>query len=205
MVAAEGVAADCFVNSDDRALAAAIADYLIDALGGVGDLAIVEGHPASPTSAPRTQGFRDAAAAHSGIRIVGHVRGDYQYDIAREAMARLLADAPNVDGVLVANDYMALGVLDALDAAGRTAKVVGVNAMPEAIAAVRDGRLLATAAFDAMKMACIATEAVIRVRAGKPVSRHIALPVEIVDRSNCAAWDLPYEARPLPVWDEVVG
>lgn len=205
VVAAEGVAADCFVNSDDYDLAAAVARYLIDALGSAGDVLIVEGHPASPTSAPRTRGFRDAAATHPGVRIVGQVRGDYQYDVARDATARLLADTPNVDGVLVANDYMALGVLDALDDAGRSAKVVGVNAMPDAIAAVRDGRLLATVAFDAMKMACVATEAVIRVLQGKPVPQRVVLPVEIVDRSNCAAWDLPYEERPLPVWDAVVG
>lgn len=205
VVAAEGVEADCFVNSDDYELAVAIADYLIDSLGGSGNLAIVEGHPASPTSEPRTRGFRDAVAAHPEMRIVEQVRGDYQYDIARDAMAGVLARASAIDGVLVANDYMALGVLDALDAAGRAAKVVGINAMPDAIRAVRDGRLLATSAFDAMKMACIATEAAIRVLQGKPVPRRIVLPVEIVDRTNCAAWDLPYEERPLPVWEDISG
>jgi len=205
VVAAEGVDADCFVNSDDYELAVAIANYLIDALGGKGDLVIVEGHPVSPTSEPRTRGFRDAAAAHPGVRIVEQVRGDYQLDIARDAMTGILARAGNIDGVLVANDYMALGVLDALDAAGRTAKVVGINAMPDAIAAIKAGRLLATSAFDAMKMACIATEAVIRILQGKPVPKRIVLPVEIVDAANCAAWDLPYEDRPLPVWDDVVG
>jgi len=40
---------------------------------------------------------------------------------------------------------MAVGVLDALQAAGREAAVVGVNAIPEAIAAILAGRMLATA------------------------------------------------------------
>jgi len=205
VVEAEGVEADCFVNSDDYDLAVAIADRLIDSLGGAGNLAIVEGHPASPTSAPRTRGFRDAATAHPGIRIVDQVRGDYQLDIAREAMTDVLARAGNLDGVLVANDYMALGVLDALDAVGRSAKVVGINAMPDAIGAIKAERLLATSAFDAMKMACLAAEAVIRVLRGEPVPRRIVLPVEIVDRSNCGAWDLPYNERPLPVWADATG
>jgi hypothetical protein len=30
------------------------------------------------------------------------------------------------------------------------------------------------------------------------------LPVEVVDRSNCDAWDKPYEQRPLPEWDACV-
>lgn len=205
VVEAEGVERDCFVNSNDYDLAFAIADHLIGALGDAGDLVIVEGHPASPTSEPRTRGFRDAMAAHSGLRIVEQVRGDYQYDVAQAAMTQVLARNANIDGVLVANDYMALGVLDAMDKAGRAAKVVGVNAMPDAIQAVKDGRLLATSAFDAMKMACVATEAVIRVLRGKRVPRRIELPVEIVDRTNCAAWDLPYEERPLPVWEDIVG
>jgi ribose transport system substrate-binding protein len=205
VVEAEGIDADCFVNSDDYDLAFAIAEHLIAAMDGAGDVVIVEGHPASPTSEPRTRGFRDAVAAHPSLRIVEQVRGDYQFAIAQDAMTQVLARAGNIDGVLVANDYMAMGVLDALDTAGRAAKVVGINAMPDAIGAVRDGRLLATSAFDAMKMACLATEAVIRVLQGKPVPRRIELPVEIVDASNFTAWDLPYEDRPLPVWNDVAG
>jgi hypothetical protein len=30
------------------------------------------------------------------------------------------------------------------------------------------------------------------------------LPVEIVDRANCAAWDRPYAERPLPRWSDYV-
>ena len=37
------------------------------------------------------------------------------------------------------------------------------------------------------------------------VPREILLPVQIVERSNCAAWDRPIEARELPKWESVVG
>jgi hypothetical protein len=30
------------------------------------------------------------------------------------------------------------------------------------------------------------------------------LPVQVVDAGNCAAWNAPFEARPSPVWDDVV-
>jgi hypothetical protein len=35
------------------------------------------------------------------------------------------------------------------------------------------------------------------------VPARIELPVEIVDRDNCEAWDVPFEARPLPTLEEV--
>ena len=78
-----------------------------------------------------------------------------------------------------------------------------MNAVPKAIAAIKSGTLLATASFDAMKMACLATEAAVRYLNGENVPREI-MPVEIVDHANCAAWELPFEARALPQWGAVV-
>jgi ABC-type sugar transport system substrate-binding protein len=85
------------------------------------------------------------------------------------------------------------------------AHVIGVNATPDGIAEIKAGRLLASAAFDAQKMACLAVEAVLRLIDGQPVPRRIDLPVEIVDASNYGPWDLPYDERRLPVWAEIVG
>ena len=72
------------------------------------------------------------------------------------------------------------------------------------IAAIKAGKLLATASFDAMKMACLAAEAAIRHLDGDRIPREIQLPVEIVTRANCHAWDMPFEARNLPVWNDAV-
>ena len=200
-----GGAADCFVGSDDHALAVAIADRLIQTVGGIGDLVIVEGHPDSPTAGPRTRGFLDAIAAAPGSRVVASVRGDYHRDRARDALAGVLAGGAAIDGILAANDFMALGVLDALAAAGATAPVIGVNATPDGVREIKAGRLLASAAFDAQKMACLAVEAVVRLADGEPVPPRIELPVAIVDGSNYGPWDLPYDERPLPVWTDIVG
>jgi ribose transport system substrate-binding protein len=98
---------------------------------------------------------------------------------------------------------MALGVLDALEAAGgRKPLVAGVNAVPEAITAINAGRMLATASFDAMTMSAIATEAALRHLRGERVPREIILPVQIVDAANCAKWDLPFAARSCPSWQD---
>lgn len=194
-----------FVGSDDYQLARDIAAYLFRHLGGNGEVVIMEGVPAAVTSRERVRGFRDAARQWPGIRIVATGTGDYQQDTARRVMTELLSRLPRIDGILSANDVMALGILSALDAAGRSVPLIGVNALPEAIDAIKAGRLLATADFDAMKISCIATEAVIRHLRGEAVPGEIILPVTIVDRSNYRAWDQPLEQRQCPRWHDVVG
>jgi ribose transport system substrate-binding protein len=112
----------------------------------------------------------------------------------------------DIDALLCANDVMALGVLDALGAESgdRTRPlVVGVNAIPEAITAIAAGQMLATVNFDAMAMSSIATEAALRHLRGEKVPREIMLPVQVVDASNCAQWNLPFQARACPSWQEV--
>ena len=192
-----------FVGSDDRALAISIARHLAEHLRGSGRIVILEGTPASPTSRIRHEGILAALAAYPRIEVAASVRGDYQREAGRQAMAKLLAKGLEPDGVIAANDTMALGVLDALAERGLSRPVVGINAIPEAIAAIRAGRLLATADYDAMKMACIATEAAIRHLRGESVPATITLPVQIVDASNFSAWDRPYAERACPDWESI--
>ena len=182
------------MGSDDRALARGIADYLFDRLERGGNVVTLEGHPNSITTAPRAAGFRDAARRAANVRIVDSRPGYFLRDGGHAAMAELLAAEPRIDGVLAANDFMALGALDAMREAGRKIPIVGVNATPEGVQAIKAGDLLASASFDAMKMACLGVEAAVRVLSGEKVPAEILLPVEVVDRTNCAAWDLPYAA-----------
>jgi ribose transport system substrate-binding protein len=193
-----------YVGSEDTRLAGDIAGYLFKHLGGEGRVAIVEGPADSITSQERVAAFDAAAARHPGIRIVARCSGGYQREPARDAFAQLLAAQPQLDAVLAANDIMAIGVLDALQAAGRRAAVVGVNAIPQAIEAIASGQMLATADFNAMAMCALATECAIRHHRGEAVPAQIELPVAIVDRHNCAAWDLPYAERRLPTLKEVM-
>ncbi len=200
----EEIGCTCFVGSDDRALARGIADYLFDRLPEGGNVVTLEGNPNSTTSAPRGDGFRDAASARASVRIVNSRPGQFMRDGGQAAMAELLADEPRIDGVLAANDFMALGAIDAMRSAGRMIPIVGVNATPEGVQAIKAGDLLASASFDAMKIACLGVQAAIRVLSGEKVPAELLLPVEVVDRANCAAWDLPYAERPLPRWADYV-
>lgn len=186
-----------YCGASDAQLASDIAEHLFRHLHGSGKVVIVEGPADSVTSIERVQAFDAAAQRFSGIRIVGRCSGRYQREPARDAFAALLATLPQIDAVLAANDIMAIGVLDALQAAGRSAAVSGVNAIPQAIAAIRGGRMLASADFNAMQMCFTATECALRHLRGEAVPARIDLPVAIVDRHNAAQWDLPYAERRL--------
>jgi ribose transport system substrate-binding protein len=192
-----------FVSSDDYQMAFEIASHVYGHLGGTGEIVIVEGPANSVTSIPRVSAFRDAALDHAGINIVSSCQGAFLRDPAKEAMIQVLEQTPRVDAVLAANDSMALGVLDALDAAGRTASVAGINAIPEAIEAIKKGRMTATADFNAMNMAYIATECVLRHLRGETVPNEIMLPARIVDRDNCGLWDMGFAERASPSWHDV--
>ena len=193
-----------FVGSDDYALGRAIAGYLFQHLGGKGEVAMMGGVPAAVTSRDRVRGFRDAVREWPDIRLTETPPGDFQETTARRVMSDFLARGPRMDGVLAANDAMALGVLSALEAVGRSISVTGVNAVPDAIAAVKAGRLLATVDFDALKISAVATEAALRHLRGETVPPEIILPTQVVDRGNCAAWDVPLERRQCPAWSDVV-
>jgi ribose transport system substrate-binding protein len=192
-----------FVGSDDYALGVRIATYLFDHLHGRGDVLLVEGPRESVTSLDRLRGFRDARKRFPGIRFVATICGEYQRKNTIAAVAAFLTSGVRFDAVLAANDVMALGTIDALEAAGRKSIVVGVNAVPDAIQSIKQGKLLATIDFDALKIAGVATEAAIRHLRGETVPQEIILPVQIVDRSNCAEWDKPFEERPLVRWEDI--
>ncbi len=205
VTASEGVPGDCFVTSDNYALGTGIAAYLVSHLGGRGKVAILDGLAQSPTSPPRSRAFRDVVAANPGIELVAAQSGDYQFAGGKSQMARFLAAQPDLDGVISANDIMALGALEAMNEAGRYVPMVGMNAMPDAVKAILAGKLLATVSYDALSLVGMAVQAAIRILDGETVPEIIELPAEIITVANCAAWDRPYEDRPLPEWDAIMN
>lgn len=195
-----------FVGSDDEELARKIADYLAKHLNRRGRILLMEGVRGSVTSGDRMKGFRDALGAYPAIQVSGTLTGNYQQTVGREVMRDHLACHPSpFDAVLAANDAMALGAIEALEERGIQVPVTGVNAVPGAVSAIKRGALLASANFDALQIACIATEAAVRHLRGESLPAEILLPVQIVDRHNCAAWDRPLQERECPRWEDVVG
>src|SRR5262249_14421805 len=68
----------CFVGANDWALAKEIAGHLFAKLSGRGEIVILEGTPASPTSHARLEGFHAALATFPGIKVRSSLCGEYQ-------------------------------------------------------------------------------------------------------------------------------
>lgn len=192
------------VGSDDVNVGYVSAKALFSGLGGKGKVIAIDGPLAAPTCRDRAQGVRRALAEFPGIELLGAADGANLRKEGRDATAGLLARHAQVDGVWAANDVMAYGALEALDAARRSAKVTGVNGLDEAVDNVATGRMLATVDFSAFKIAHFAAEAALRHLRGEPVPKSIDVPTLLIDRSNVAAWRAPVEDRPVPAWHEIV-
>jgi len=193
-----------FVGSDDVAVGYTAARALIEGLGGKGDIVVIEGSPGAPTARDRAVGLRQALAEAPAVRVLGSGTGAFQQPPARLAMARLLAEHPRIDGVWTGNDLMAFGALDALADSGRSAQVVGTNGLPGAIERIEAGTMLASVDFSAFNIAAIAARAALRHLGGESVPTQIMIPAVLIDRTNHRAWQVPFAARPLAAWEEIV-
>lgn len=193
-----------FVGSDDESVGATIARALVQALGARGGIVALDGTPTARTARDRAVGLRRVLAEYSGVTLLGSRVGYLLEDPARVGMAELLREHPRIDGVWAANDVMAFGALAALQDAGRTAKVVGINGLPAAIEHIERGTMLASVDFSAFNIAAIATLAVLRHLSGQPVPAQITVPAVLIDQSNARHWKVPFAARPIPVWEDFV-
>ena len=193
-----------YVGADDFRIGYEEARYLFDKLGGKGKIVVIEGTPAAPTNRERVRGYKRAFAEYPGIEVLGSGVGNYQQPDAKRVMEKFLKDYPQIDAVLSANDGMALGALEALKDANRTAVVIGINGILPAVKLIETGALLASVDFNMFKIGCTATRAALRHLKGEKLPEKIMLPAEIIDKSNYRAWLVPVEERMCPERDEVV-
>lgn len=193
-----------FVGADDYTLGLATARHLIKALGGKGNIVIIEGVRGSLTSTDRVRGFNAAIKEAPGVRLVASQPANYQRLQALQVMENLMQSNPSIDGVLAANDAMALGALEALDAAKRKALAIGINATKEGIDAIKSGRLLASGDYNGFLQGCLGTMIAVRQLRKQSVPKEVILPAVVVDKSNFGPYDVPADQRSCPKWEEMV-
>ena len=192
-----------YVGADDYEIGYRQARYLFDKLGGKGKIVVIEGVPAAPTNRERLRGYKRAFAEYPGIQVLGSGLGNYQQPDAKRVMEKFLAEHPQIDAVLSANDGMALGALEALKEANRTSIVVGINGILPAVKQIETGAILATVDFNMFKIGCTATRAAVRYLKHEPLPEKVMLPAEVIDKTNYKAWLTPVNERACPQWAEV--
>jgi ribose transport system substrate-binding protein len=194
-----------FVGCDEYTMALDTGRYLLEAMGGRGNVIILEGVGGSLNSANRVNGFLAAVEEYPDVTLLASQPGNFQRLQALQVTENLLQSYPAIDGILAANDSMAMGAIEALDAANRTSLVVGLNATKEAIDAIKAGTLLASGDCDGFRHGCMGTMIAIRHIRDLPVPEEFLFPVTVIDDTNYAELDVPLEQRMCAAWDTVVN
>jgi len=93
-----------------------------------------------------------------------------------------------IDAVFAQNDEMAMGAVIALEQAKRKNKivVVGVDAIADALQAVRDGRLDATVFQDAKGQGAAAVQTAVQMIRRQPYEKQTFIPFQLVTKENVA-------------------
>jgi ribose transport system permease protein len=191
--AAESVGARVltYIGSDNFEGGAVAGRYLANTLGGSGAVAIIEGISGHETADQRRLGFLHGIETFPRIRVVASQTANWERALAYNVAENLLQAHPELDAIFAANDEMALGALEAVAAAGRAAEihVVGFDAIPDALANIRSGRLLGSVAQFPSEMGRLGVRyAVALLRDGEAPPEEILTRVEMIDRHNIDAF-----------------
>jgi len=187
-----------YVGADDYNLGLATARRLLKAMGGKGNVIILEGVKGTLTNTDRVRGFNDAFKAFPNVKLLGAQPANYQRLKALQVMENLMQAHPQIDGVLAANDAMAVGALEALEGARRKALVVGINGSKEAIELIKSGKLLASGDFNGFIQGCLGTEIAVRHLRKQETPKEIILKPVVIDKTNYQAYETPIEQRQCP-------
>lgn len=194
-----------FVGCDEVTLARDTGRYVLERIGGAGNVVILEGVGGSVNSNNRVSGFMAAVDEFPDVTLLASQPGNFQRLQALQVMENLLQTYPEIDAVLAANDSMAMGAIEALEAANRPALVVGLNGTQEAIDAIKAGTLLASGDCDGFNHGCLGAMAAIRHVRNLPVPDEILIPITVVDETNYQPLDIPLEERMCPAWETLAG
>jgi ribose transport system substrate-binding protein len=194
-----------YVGIDDAALAKATGEYLLKAIGGKGNVVILDGPDDNLTSRGRSGGFRDAIKEAADVKLLAGKSGSYARQQAKQVTTSFLSSFPQVDGILAANDPMAIGAVDALKAAGRKSLVAGINASREVMDLIKSGDIVGSGDYDTFVQGCIAVEMAVRAIRKESVPTAVMLKPLIVDKTNYAPFDQPYDRRECPTLASVAG
>jgi ribose transport system substrate-binding protein len=195
-----------YVGSDDETIGYEITKYLVKSIGGKGKIVHIDGVPAAVTAQNRKKGMERALKEFPQVELLASQPGNYRRLPAVQVFENLMQRFPVIDGVICANDDMAVGVAEALAAAGRggKTKVVGIDAIPDGVAAILSGKMQASADYSGHDQGYLATSAAIRHLRGEKLPREIALPVAIVEQANAKPWTVAVEEKPVPDWGRVI-
>ncbi len=179
------------IASDFVAEGRMAAEWLIAHTEGEVRVAEIEGTAGSDPAIDRKKGFGERVAKESRIHIVMSLNGQFELPKGKEVMEAILKAQQNkIDAVYAHNDDMALGAIQAIEAAGlkpgKNVLVISVDATRAAFDAIVEGNLscavecsplLGPQVFDAIE----------KIAKGAALEKRIVITDRVFDASNAAA------------------
>ena len=170
-----------FFGPDNRGGAKLAGDALAKELGAGGKVVMLEGNPEADNGKERKQGFMDAIA-EGKLQLLDSKTAHWETEEANTLMTNFLTKYQDIQGVMAANDSMALGVVKALDATGKSGKikVVGFDNIPPVQPLIKSGKMLATVEQYGAKMAVMGIDYGMRQMAGEKFSGWVKTDIKLV-------------------------
>ncbi|AGI69345.1 putative sugar-binding periplasmatic protein [Octadecabacter antarcticus 307] len=181
---------------DDCALAEQAAEMLGSAIGGEGNIVVVEGTPGYSVSILRGNCFLDKLADDfPDVNVLDSQTAEWNREKAQTVMETFLTRfGDQIDGVYAFDDGMALGVVSALQAAGRSAgdvKIVSCNQFGEGWDAMKEGWISGSGKQSPIDDAILAIQTAVRVANGIEVPA-----LQEIERAQITAENVDEFERP---------
>ncbi len=154
-----GVATAQIVANNSQG-ASLVAEEFVAALGGKGTYVELTGKESDTNAGVRSSAYASVISQYPELQLVAQETANWDQQEAFTKTETILQSNPGVTGIIAGNDTMALGAVAAVEAAGKTGQitVAGFDGSPDAVQAIKDGKLLATGLQPAVQIAEIAVE-----------------------------------------------
>jgi inositol transport system substrate-binding protein len=178
--------ANAYVGSNDQEAGRIAAGYIAELLNGKGNLALIRGPNGHSAEIQRTEGIMEVLNQHPDMKVIFDQSGNWDRTQGLELMENWLSTGKQLQAVIAQNDEMALGAQKAIEAAGKQKDilVIGIDAIPDALKAVKEGKLCATVFQDAKGQGTLALELAVKLCEGKPVEHMNYIPFQLITRED---------------------
>ncbi|MCW1919016.1 substrate-binding domain-containing protein [Rhodobacter sp. KR11] len=178
--------AEHYVGNVQKDNGVRVAQWFIDNRPDGGKVAVIEGQPGVYAAGQRTAGFTETINASGKFEVVASVPANWSREEAFNAASTILQQYPDLTGFYANNDGMALGVVEAVKAAGKaeTVAVFGTDGISDAYAAIKSGDLTGTVDSFPILTGEVAMEVALRLMAGQDLPRVVATPQALITKDN---------------------
>jgi len=177
------------VAMDEKQIGRDIASWTVKAIGGKGKIAVLSGPPGSPTFKNLLDGFNEVLSKNSGVSIVFNQAGGLTRERGLKQAEDALVANPDLVAIYAAADDVALGASQAVVAAGKRGKikVTGMNGVPPALRAVKDGSLGLTVELNPVAWGRLGVDVLAGYLKGEKFRQQVFIKHVLIDSKNIDA------------------